>query len=112
VVKAAREHHRAVVDVADAVDLDPAALRAGVALDDARELLMYTTQRSALSAAIRLGVVGPLRAQHLLLAAAPTAARALTETAALGIDDACSAAPMVELAQASHDRLEVRLFQS
>jgi urease accessory protein len=89
-----------------------AALAGRVALDDARELLMYTTQRSALSAAVRLGVVGPLRAQHLLLAAAPTAARALTETATLGIGEACSAAPMVELAQAAHDRLEVRLFQS
>jgi urease accessory protein len=89
-----------------------AALAGRVALDDARELLMYTTQRSALSAAVRLGVIGPLRAQHLLLAAAPVAARALNETAGLSIDEASSAAPMVELAQASHDRLEVRLFQS
>ena len=89
-----------------------AALARRVALDEVRELLMYTTQRSALSAAVRLGVVGPLRAQHLLLAAAPNAARALADTAGLGIDDAASAAPMVELAQASHDRLEVRLFQS
>jgi urease accessory protein len=89
-----------------------AALVSRVALDDARELVMYTTQRSALSAAVRLGVVGPLRAQHLLLAAAPNAARALAETASTGVDDACSASPMVELAQAAHDRLEVRLFQS
>jgi urease accessory protein len=89
-----------------------AALTGRVTLDEVRELLMYTTQRSALSAAVRLGVIGPLRAQHLLLAAAPVAARALNQTAGLGIDDASSAAPMVELAQASHDRLEVRLFQS
>jgi urease accessory protein len=89
-----------------------AALAGRVALDDARELVMYTTQRSALSAAIRLGVVGPLRAQHILLAAAPTAARALADTAGLGGDAACSASPLVELAQAAHDRLEVRLFQS
>jgi len=89
-----------------------AALAGRVALDDARELVMYTTQRSALSAAIRLGVVGPLRAQHLLLAAAPTAARALADTTGLSADEARSAAPMVELAQAAHDRLDVRLFQS
>jgi urease accessory protein len=89
-----------------------AALAGRVALDDARELVMYTTQRSALSAAIRLGVVGPLRAQRLLLAAASTAARALTDTAGLGAADACSTAPLVELAQATHDRLDVRLFQS
>ena len=88
------------------------ALAGRVALDDARELVMYTTQRSALSAAVRLGVVGPLRAQHILLAAAPTAARAHAETTELGGDAACSASPVVELAQAAHDRLEVRLFQS
>ncbi len=89
-----------------------AALADRIALDDARELVMYTTQRSALSAAVRLGVVGPLRAQRLLLSAAPTAARALADTAGLGADHACSAAPIVELAQATHDRLDVRLFQS
>jgi urease accessory protein len=89
-----------------------AALLGRVALDDVREVVMYTTQRAALSAAVRLGVVGPLRAQHLLLAAGPNAARALAETAGFGGDQACSASPMVELAQAAHDRLEVRLFQS
>jgi urease accessory protein len=89
-----------------------AALAHRIALDDARALVMYTTQRSALSAAIRLGVIGPLRAQRLLLAAAPTAARALADTAGFRAADACSTAPIVELAQATHDRLEVRLFQS
>jgi len=89
-----------------------AALADRVALDDARELVMYTTLRSAMSAAVRLGVVGPLRAQRLILAAAPTAARALADTAGLGAADAASASPMVELAQAAHDRLYARLFQS
>lgn len=89
-----------------------AALADRIAAGDARELVMYTTLRSAVSAAVRLGVVGPLRAQHLLLGAAPTATRALAETCALGADDARSAAPIVELAQASHDRLYARLFQS
>jgi urease accessory protein len=89
-----------------------AALADRIALADLRELAMYTTLRSAMSAAVRLGVIGPLRAQHLLLAAAPTAARALADTSALAADDACSAAPLVELAQAAHDRLYTRLFQS
>jgi urease accessory protein len=89
-----------------------AALLGRVALDDAREVVMYTTQRAALSAAVRLGVVGPLRAQHLLLAAGRNAARALAETIGVGGDEACSVSPMVELALAAHDRLEVRLFQS
>jgi urease accessory protein len=89
-----------------------AALSDRVALGDARELVMYTTLRSALSAAVRLGVVGPLRAQRLLLEAAPASARALAATTGLGAGDACSASPIVELAQAAHDRLYARLFQS
>lgn len=89
-----------------------AALADRTRLGDARELVMYTTLRSALSAAVRLGVVGPLRAQRLLYAAAPVAARALAGTTELGAQDACSASPMIELAQAAHDRLYARLFQS
>jgi urease accessory protein len=89
-----------------------AALAGRTGLGDARELVMYTTLRSALSAAVRLGVVGPLRAQRLLYAAAPVAARALAATTELGAADACSASPMIELAQAAHDRLYARLFQS
>lgn len=89
-----------------------AALAGRIALGDARELVMYTQLRSAVSAAVRLGVTGPLRAQRVLLAVAPTAARALAETAELDPADACSAAPLVELAQATHDRLYARLFQS
>ena len=89
-----------------------AALADRTRLDDARELVMYTTLRSALSAAVRLGIVGPLRAQRILHAAAPVAARALAETTGLAVAATRSASPMVELAQSAHDRLEVRLFQS
>jgi urease accessory protein len=89
-----------------------AALADRVALADARDLVMYTTLRSAMSAAVRLGIVGPLRAQRLILTAAPTAARALADTTTLGAADAASTSPMIELAQAGHDRLYARLFQS
>jgi urease accessory protein len=89
-----------------------AALTGRLALADTRELVMYTTLRSALSAAVRLGIVGPLHGQRLLLSVAPIAARALAETEHLGPDDACSAQPMIELAQATHDHLYARLFQS
>jgi urease accessory protein len=86
-----------------------AALRDRVALADARELAMYTALRSAMSAAVRLGVVGPLRGQRILLAVASAEmARAL----AAEIAAPRSAAPLLELAQASHDRLYSRLFQS
>jgi urease accessory protein len=85
---------------------------AGVALADAREVAMYCAVRSAMSAAIRLGVVGPLRAQRLLLAIAPTTRRALDATRDLTARDARTISPLVEIAQAAHDRLYTRLFQS
>jgi urease accessory protein len=85
---------------------------AGVALDDARELAMFGALRSAVSAAVRLGVVGPLRAQRLLLEVGSIAERALAETRELDGTHARTISPLVELAQATHDRLYARLFQS
>jgi len=85
---------------------------ADVALDDARELAMFGALRAATSAAVRLAIVGPLRAQRVLHDVAPVAERVLAETRALGAADARSLAPLVDLAQAAHDRLYTRLFQS
>jgi urease accessory protein len=85
---------------------------AGVALDEARRLAMYCALRSAVSAAIRLGVVGPLRAQRLLLETAPIADRALTATRTLVAGQARTISALVEIAQSAHDRLYTRLFQS
>ena len=97
-------HHAATLGVVLA--------RAGVSLDDARQLAMFGVLRSAVSAAVRLGVVGPLRAQRMLLDVAPIAERALAGTRALRAEDARSLSPLVDLAQAAHDRLYARLFQS
>lgn len=85
---------------------------AGVSLEDARELAMFGALRSAVAAAVRLGVVGPLRAQRLLAQVGPTAARALAETREISGSGARAISPLVDLAQAAHDRLYARLFQS
>jgi urease accessory protein len=85
---------------------------AGVVIDDARRLAMFGALRSATSAAVRLAVIGPLRAQRVLLDVAPVAERALAETRAMSARDARSVAPLVDLAQTAHDRLYTRLFQS
>ncbi|HTR55439.1 MAG TPA: urease accessory UreF family protein [Kofleriaceae bacterium] len=95
-----------------AATLGAVLARAAVSLDDARRLAMFGALRSAVSAAVRLGVVGPLRAQRVLLDVAPIAERALADTRALGANDARSLSPLVDLAQAAHDRLYARLFQS
>jgi urease accessory protein len=82
--------------------------RAQVPLEDARHVFLYGTVRSALSAAVRLGAVGPLHAQKLLLELHGTLEKAL----ALKVGEPCGVAPRLEAAQAAHDHLYTRLFQS
>jgi urease accessory protein len=79
---------------------------------DARHLFLFGVCRGALSASVRLGVTGPLRAQRLLLELHPVMDEALAETAAFGADDASSTSPLLDLTQAAQDRLYSRLFQS
>jgi urease accessory protein len=82
--------------------------RAGVSLEDARHLFLFGAVRGALSAAVRLGAVGPLRAQAVLLGLHETIERALR----VKVEAPCSLAPRLDVAQAGHDALYSRLFQS
>jgi urease accessory protein len=86
--------------------------RLGAPLADARRLFLFQGARAAISAAVRLGVVGPLEAQSLLAHASAAAEVALTATAALQPEEAASSAPFLELLQGHQDRLYSRLFQS
>lgn len=74
----------------------------------ARELFVYSAARGALSAAVRLGIVGPLRAQALFTELHPTLTAALAEPGG----PARSISPVLELMQQQHDSLYSRLFQS
>ena len=85
---------------------------AGIDLPSARQLLLFSAVRSALSACVRLGVVGPLRAQKLLFDLHPLLQRALHETHTLTAIEATSCAPLLDLCQGAQDRLYSRLFQS
>ncbi|MFZ5446887.1 MAG: urease accessory protein UreF [Myxococcota bacterium] len=84
----------------------------GLPLADARHVFLFSTARSALSAVVRLGLVGPLRAQGLLSELHPVLAAALAATEGRAPDDALGVSPWLETAQAAHDRLYSRLFQS
>lgn len=88
------------------------AALAALELDEVRPVFLFGAVRNALSAAVRLGVVGPLRAQRVLLELHPVLDAALDATRGLRASDACSTAPWLELAQGAHDRLYSRLFQS
>ena len=85
---------------------------AGVAVEDARMLFVFGAVRGAASAAVRLGVVGPLRAQRLLFELRAELAVAVAAMRTATAEDACGVAPMIDVAQGAHDRLYARLFQS
>lgn len=82
--------------------------RLGLERATIRRLFVYTTVRDLLSAAVRLGLVGPLAAQavqrDLLAAGADLITQAETEPVQL--------LPLQEIVHAQHDRLYSRLFAS
>lgn len=84
----------------------------GVARDEALTALLHVTLRGVLSAAVRLGLVGPGEAQGLHRTLHADLAAALATGRALGMRDVAQPAPLVELVQARHDHLYSRLFRS
>ena len=90
------------------------AVLAGLGADeqDVRRLFLFQGVRAAVSAAVRLGVVGPLEAQSLLSTAAGAAERALLGSLDLAPEESAGCAPLLELLQGHQDRLYSRLFQS
>lgn len=84
----------------------------GISRREADSIFLYQTIRSALSAAIRLGVVGPHEAQRIQFDAAPVLDEILDACERLGPDDLVQTAPLLDLFGSTHDRLYARLFQS
>ncbi len=83
-----------------------------ISLDDVRQAFLFSVVRSALSSVVRLGVLGPLRAQAVLRGLHPVLDDALRDSRGRPVDDAVSVSPWLETAQSAHDRLYSRLFQS
>lgn len=84
----------------------------GADREETRRLFLFQAARALLSAAVRLGVAGPLEAQALLAGCARTAAEVLAVTDGLAVEDAAGSAPVLEVLQGHQDRLYSRLFQS
>jgi urease accessory protein len=82
----------------------------GLRANDAAMAFLHTTARGVLSAAVRLGAIGPLEAQRVHHAALPLLESLLATHTHL--DDAAQTAPLLELYGALHDQLDGRLFQS
>jgi urease accessory protein len=84
----------------------------GVAAPDAQRLFLHLTARGVLSAAVRLNIVGPYRAQQMQVACADDVERILAGCRELTEKDLSQTAPLIDLLQGAHDRLYSRLFQS
>ena len=89
------------------------ALKAtGFAQADAQRLYMFQVLRDQLSAAVRLGVVGPLEATRKQWGLHGHCEELLAEVAGRPYAQATRCAPQLDIAQSTHDDLYSRLFQS
>jgi urease accessory protein len=86
--------------------------RLDVPLDVSQRLVLFSTLRGVLAAAVRLGAAGSYEAQAIQRDCCADLERVHAQCAALEEDDAAQTAPIVDLLQSSHDRLYSRLFQS
>ena len=84
----------------------------GVTRSHATNLFCFQHLRCGLSAAVRLGIMGPLEAQSLQHRLIPCARNVLSHCENLPVGEAAQTAPLLELWQGTQDRLYSRLFQS
>ncbi|RUO87562.1 urease accessory protein UreF [Corallococcus sp. AB018] len=80
--------------------------------EDALRLFLSLTLRGALSAGVRMGVIGTHESHQVQHAATPLLEAVLEQCKALGVEDLAQPAPLWDLFGATHDRLYSRLFQS
>jgi urease accessory protein len=86
--------------------------RLGIDLSTALKLSVFINVRGVVSAAVRLGIVGPFEGQaiqHGLTAAVEKAAGGTTLPC---VERVAQTAPVLDLLQATQDRLYSRIFQS
>ncbi|KAI9226294.1 MAG: UreF-domain-containing protein [Piptocephalis tieghemiana] len=84
----------------------------GIRRERALHAFLFLHARSLLSAAVRLNIVGPYAAQRELDRLRQIVEHLLVECSHLPIEQARNSAPLLDLAQAAHDRLFTRLFNS
>ncbi len=84
----------------------------GVPIADALALYLHLVARGVLSAAVRLGALGPHAAQRVQDRLGAIAAAVLAACAARPLADVAHSAPIQELFANLHDALPARMFQS
>jgi urease accessory protein len=84
----------------------------GVGLETAQHVVLYTSARGVLSAAVRLGITGSYDAQRLQAESAAWMASVQARHRDAEPRDLAQTAPLADIFQGAHDRLYSRLFQS
>ncbi|MCU0656535.1 MAG: hypothetical protein MUF64_15180 [Polyangiaceae bacterium] len=84
----------------------------GIEEREALLLFLFGQARGVISAAVRLGLVGPQEGQSLLDEHGEELARAHEDAMGRGPEEAASTFPLLELRQAFHDAMYARLFLS
>ncbi len=85
---------------------------AGLSVTDTCLAFLHSFITGVLGAAIRLGSLGHLQAQQILLQLAPDIEAAYHTAASLRLDQMWSCTPTIDLAQMHHRKLTSRLFAS
>lgn len=83
---------------------------ANLSCEDTALAFLHGMTTGLCSAAIRLGVLGHLRAQQILKAVAPTITAVLDEAWRLSMENMWSCSPALEIAQMEHQQLQSRQF--
>ncbi|MDJ0744855.1 MAG: urease accessory UreF family protein [Xenococcaceae cyanobacterium MO_167.B27] len=85
---------------------------AGISEEDAILGFLHSFVTSLLGAAIRLGVIGHVQSQKLLLNLASDIELTYHQAQLINLDQMWSCTPTIELAQMQHQKLDIRLFAS
>ena len=75
-------------------------------------VFVFMQLRSAIAAAVRLNIVGPMEGQMIQLELSAEAESVVTLGMKLGLEDLAQTNPLLDLWQGAQDRLYSRLFQS
>jgi urease accessory protein len=84
----------------------------GVREEKLARVLLFVTLRGLVSAAVRLGIVGPMQGQAVQYELYPYGESLVREILERKVTEISQTSPMMELMQGVHDRLYSRLFQS
>ncbi|CAI2165696.1 11066_t:CDS:2 [Funneliformis geosporum] len=84
----------------------------GISLERAQQLFLFLFSRAALSAAVRLNIIGPYYSQRMLSECQTFVETSLKKTYNIKADDAAQTSPILDILQGRHDKLYSRLFNS